>query len=451
MKKSEIILVVLVVSILILLGTLLTPIMSAETDFKGNAKDFTIEGNFSTIKARDVSVVCNIDRAEFDGVQTIIITNESGSTESITEFDRIEVYFNEDAPIPINNAFVWLSYLENCIIKPDNDNFADIFISGDSNCPFNEIRFSSDSSNSISSIGFNDIQVEHLLIDGKEIRNFTSVILNSEGSITFDLHNFKQSNFYLWKPSQIKIEGEPKSIILHRSEGLLRIADRPFVINYPDTLNVVFSFNQQPYVKIEESDVEFSGVTNYSSLNNQKLLTSNLIYWFNHQPEKASALFAFLLVILTAYYAFQNKQLVKQAEISLQQTEISLQQTELIIKQSRETQKIERMEKKLEFFYYPLQSRLNELFFELDEQLEKDPNYSIRFEKPNEFLKEVIPYQYMASEELEKFFKDFIKGTLKTKSINLNNKAALAILMNQVSLDINEIKRELTIYFKVIN
>lgn len=109
------------------------------------------------------------------------------------------------------------------------------------------------------------------------------------------------------------------------------------------------------------------------------------------------SIFTFLLVSITAYYAYV---------------------TNKILKQSKNEQKINFNEKTLEEFYYPLRScllnyssvfyKMNKKYLEIEEEEEEEEEIEKRMIK-NFYIcfKKVIPYSYLASDDLKCLFNDF--------------------------------------------
>lgn len=133
------------------------------------------------------------------------------------------------------------------------------------------------------------------------------------------------------------------------------------------------------------------------------------------------AIFTMILVGITGMYAHYTREIVKKTDDSLSQTEeiikqnsISHKQTDKIIEQTRTDKKIVFLGKKLEKLYYPLLDYLNSEevlmyreYWDYDPQCE-EPDLSnpttIRYH-----TNEVIPYLYLASDDLRAPLDEFLK------------------------------------------
>ncbi|SDF22961.1 hypothetical protein SAMN04488589_0053 [Methanolobus vulcani] len=429
LSKKHIIYAVVAIIVILLIFILFQPISSIDADFKGEAQEFILEGNFHEIVSEAEVAKCNFDYTRIDGANSIILTYENGTHQTITEFDYINLYLNENVNPRINNVIINLYNFNESKIRFKNAEDVDLSISGNSDFWSNSIIVKP--VNGISDVIFYNREVKSLLIDDTEITNFSAVIFNSKSNMVLKIGG-RQTTVELLGVSDYEIKGDIASILLHRTEGLLRIGNRPYVVYAPDTFDVYFI--PKASLILKNSDIEFEGVTYSSSLNNENLLTPEVIYWLNHKPENASVLLSFFLVAITYYYAVQTRKMVKHSQSSLEQTQYSIMQTE-------KRDLLKSLEKKLELFYCPLQNRLRKIKDDVESQ-KKNGKYSVPI--TDNFFSDLIPFQYMASDNLNKFLNEFGYNTKQTKDINSNNEVYLIKLLNQTEIDITEIKKQIS-------
>ncbi len=337
-KKTNYLMILLVVLLVtFVFSSLLFPNSQFSCDFKGDAREFEIQSSYSWVQLESDFFVAKANKANLSNVDDIYIKYKTGKEENIKpqsdtsikiqagEYLAINEYsFDKPICIVVNDA------------KLEKRQDGSFKITGKFSNLSEPLEMSSD-------IYIFDGLRYHVFINNEEIIEYDTIIIKSNDHI---LYTPEQIELELHGISNADISGIMSEINFHGSEGILRLNDRMYDIQNPENIDIAFDFVGSKY-KIHNSSIEFLGSPKTLTKNEKDLMTNKLMYWFYEKTERINALATLILVTITAYYAYLNRKMVTQ-------NDLTRNQTEKIIDQNRINRKIDYTEKRLENFYYPL-------------------------------------------------------------------------------------------------
>ncbi|SDF70074.1 hypothetical protein SAMN04488589_1164 [Methanolobus vulcani] len=246
-------------------------------------------------------------------------------------------------------------------------------------------------------------QVNRVLLGGKEISDFDKIDVEMgtgyldlpEGNITF----------YAYHTSNTIIESQNiTSAYIRDFEGTLRIDGKRYAIENTNYVQLQLDPNSDQSLVVDNNNVFLDSNVEYASIDDNSIIEIWPLYWFNHDIDKINSLATIVLVAVTYLYAKDNRTMVKENK--------KIQDTLYI-------------HKRLQLFYYPLQSAVESIITQKEYRggfspINDDNNYYSCLSS----LEKFVEYQYLASLELKQLFNELLTKMYlyQDKSLSLNLK-----------------------------
>jgi len=409
--KKEIVVIILSIFLLLyFLYLLFNPISNPSIEYISSSENFNLKGKNLNVKLNANQVEIKSNTTIFNEVKNVEIRQE-GDVKPKPNIDNVNrskiiIKYNYEEDYPTFSKGYFQTTFNNLTIKKD-DNF--IYFKGDI-YNYTSIKIIPNSDKFI----IKDNVVKSISINGDEYSDFIQISFDIDETSTVELisdnniiiRSYNVLNFEIIDDYDKNILSE---IILHKSEGLLRVNDRTYNIKNTDALNLKLNSNFHSSISVIDEDIEFNGYATSGQVNGNDILKSPLFYWFDQQTEKINALatlilafITFINVILTWKYVFltkenlkQTKESVIQGEASIKQTEANIKQTDKIIKQTKAERIFDNNEKLLMYVYSPMEVILTKFNLALDhifldKKSDKIPDeYDQLFKKMNADLLEI--------------------------------------------------------------
>lgn len=417
----------------------LIPISNPTINFDGTSESYIFTGKYCSVRFdSDVILFASQNKHNatvFRLVKNITVDNWNGEIIA-KNGSHIQFNYNENRTkknqIILQNINVNI-FFDNLTLHRDNN-----YIQIEGNISRYHVRALK--SNGNNKITIPNTHIKSIYINDETITDFKTISFEMDNSSYVDLIPGK-INLNGERISEFNLNGQlSKNMNIDKSEGTLKLDDKTYDINN-DEIDIEINSNYPTSLNFINSKLEFSGTVISANLNDNNLIRSNIIYWFDQQPEKINALAALFLAFVTGIYVFTTIGI-------LEHTKASVEQTGKIIEQTKIGRRFDNIEKLLMYVYSPMDTiftkfnlsheyysqsvesdeihnEYNRLFIEMNDGLfEIKRNYGYLFDsdliqRHNEVLR--LWNQYLNSDDSEK----------KTRYNTLNSRiSALHDLIN---------------------
>lgn len=307
-KITAVILLVIIAIIFLYNSSIPT---SKQSSFKGNAEFFNFTAINSNMQFKAKGIYFLTNDTMFYSLKNITIESNDGKTRLINYSNSLQVQYNEKFFQPLQNVDVGILFKNLTLAKELDYNRINLFGYMNINAP-----------NKLKSTGGEVFilkdSVNYVFIGDEKFTDFRRISfeMDNTSSVQFFSETIKLEAF---SASDLKITSQLSKIILYQGEGVFGLNNHIFDVRSSDVLNVeiLAGYKESSLLRIDDTKILFTGVTNSAELNNENLIMDDFDYWLKIQPEKINAyssainaVVAVVLVVLTFFNVRSTQRLV---------------------------------------------------------------------------------------------------------------------------------------------